>query len=60
MLFFKKFLKEHEKPLPKRPDDPDIPYTNWNEFNYPEQFPLINYKPEELSEKQKTNFVNVN
>ena len=60
MLFFKNVLKENEKPLPKRPDDPDMPYTNWNEFNYPKGFPLINYNPEELTEKQKSSFVSVN
>jgi hypothetical protein len=59
MNFFNNILKEHEKTLPKRPDDPDVPYTNWKEYNYPSGFELINYHPEELTEKRKSDFVSV-
>ena len=59
MEFLEKIVKQNEKKLPKRPEDPDASFINWEDYNYPEMYPIIHYKPEEIKDLKKQSLISV-
>ena len=59
MQFLEKIVKQNEKKLPKRPDDPEAFYINWEDYNYPQMYPIVHYNPDEVKDPKKQSFVSV-
>ena len=59
MKFLERFVRDNEKRLPRRPEDPDASYINWDDFNYPASYPIVHYNPEEVKDPERQSFITV-
>jgi hypothetical protein len=59
MKFLDEIITKHEKRVPKKTDENDKGYVDWNDFNFPSFYPLVHYNPAEVEGSEKQSFVTV-
>ena len=60
MKFFEEIVIKYERKIPRKTEDTTEAYIEWTDYNYPSFYPIIHYKPSEVQEKEKQDFVSVN
>ena len=59
MKFFEEIVIKYERKVPRKTEDTTENYIEWTDYNYPSFYPIIHYKPSEVQEKEKQDFVSV-
>ena len=59
MKFLTQIVVDHELKIPRKAANDDKGGVDWSDFNYPDFYPLIRYKPTELKELERKEFVDV-
>jgi len=59
MKFLDEIISKNEKRVPKKTDESDKHFVDWNDFNFPSFYPLVHYNPTEVEDKDKQSFVSV-
>lgn len=59
MKFLNQIIVENELKVPRKGQNGDKEGVDWTDFNYPEFYPIIRYKPAEIKELEKKEFVDV-
>ena len=58
MKVFEDLVTKFEQPLPRKKDR-SLKTTDWNDFNFPEFYPLIHYIPDSIKDPEVRSFVSV-